>query len=354
MKEVLITTFGILSILAGIGLYTKLKNKQDKNIIKKKVYMDMDGNNDDYVAFLLLLNVPNVDLVGVAITPADCFPDVAKEFVSKIFRKRGLKIPIVVSDVDPVNDFPDDFKQLPLKSNFLPTLLNIEYSDENELKIDAAEHIYSTAKKIYEDSKGKEKLTLLITGPPSTLVKALNNHSDLKDYIDEVFWMGGAIEVGGNVPASPHSEYNAHWDPQSTKNFIESGIPIKIISLDATNSVPVVEVLLSGLAVNSKKYDASNLANELFAIAIFFDENNFDTYYAWDCLASMALVYNDLITFKEAEVDVITEKSEVDNQQGRIILKEGSKHFVNYSLPLDPEALEYFHKAFTKTFKYNL
>ena len=40
MKEVLITTFGILSILAGIGLYTKLKNKQDKNIIKKKFYME--------------------------------------------------------------------------------------------------------------------------------------------------------------------------------------------------------------------------------------------------------------------------------------------------------------------------
>ena len=117
--------------------------------------MDMDGNNDDYVAFLLLLNFPNIDLVGVTITPADCFPDVAKEFVSKILHKRGLKIPIVVSDIDPVNDFPDSFKQLPLKSNFLPTLLNIEYSEENELKTDAAEHIYSTVKKYMKIQKEK-------------------------------------------------------------------------------------------------------------------------------------------------------------------------------------------------------
>ena len=240
-----------------------------------------------------------------------------------------------------------------MKSNFLPTLLNIEYSKDNELSTDAAEHMYSTAKKIYDDSEGKEKLTLLITGPPSTLVKALKAHSDLKNYIEEVFWMGGAIEVSGNDAESLHSEYNAYWDPPSTKAFIESGIPIKIISLDATNSVPIDEYLLSRFAANSKKYDASNLANELFAISFFFDENGLDTYFAWDCLACMALEYDDLITYKESEVDVITTKDEKDNQEGRIILKEGTNHFVNYSQPLNSTALEDFYEAFVDTLKYN-
>ena len=166
---------------------------------------------------------------------------------------------------------------------------------------------------------------------------------------------GGAIEVPGNVAASPHSEYNAYWDPPSTKAFIESGIPIKIASLDGTNSVPVDEELLSGLAANSKKYDAANLANELFAIAFYFDENGgLDTYYAWDCLASMALGKDGIITFKEAEVDVVTTKNTNNNQQGRIMLKPGSGHFVNYTQPLNASALEKFYETFTNTFKYNL
>ena len=131
MKGVLTGTFFVLSIIAGITLYTNLKKNQDKNIQKKKVYMDMDGNNDDFVAFLLLLGFPNVELVGLTITPADCFPDPAKEFVSKILYKRGLKVPIVVSDVKPINDFPEEFKQNAVKSNYLPTLLNIEYSKDN-------------------------------------------------------------------------------------------------------------------------------------------------------------------------------------------------------------------------------
>ena len=160
----------------------------------------MDGNNDDFVAFLLLLGFQNVELIGLAITPADCFPDPAKEFVSKILYKRGLKVPVVVSDVEPINDFPKEFKQIAIKSNYLPALLNIEYLKDNELSTDAAEHMYSTAKKIFDDSQGKEKLTFLITGPPSTFVKALKAHSDFKNYIEEVVWMGEQSKYLGMFP----------------------------------------------------------------------------------------------------------------------------------------------------------
>ena len=44
----------------------------NKIINKRKIYFDMDGNIDDIVCLLLLLNFPNIDLVGGAITPGDC------------------------------------------------------------------------------------------------------------------------------------------------------------------------------------------------------------------------------------------------------------------------------------------
>lgn len=66
----------------------------------------MDGNCDDMVAFLLLLNFKGIELVGVSIVPADCEVPPAKEFVTKLLTKRGINIPVLASDVTPVNDFP--------------------------------------------------------------------------------------------------------------------------------------------------------------------------------------------------------------------------------------------------------
>ena len=95
----------------------------------------------------------------------------------------------MVSNVEPINDFPQEWKSLKIKTTFLPTLLNIEINKENELDIDGSEHMYLTAKDIYE--KNKEKTIILLTVSPSTLTKALKAHPDMKDYIEEVFWMGG-------------------------------------------------------------------------------------------------------------------------------------------------------------------
>ena len=68
----------------------------------------------------------------------------------------------------------------------------------------------------------------------------------------------------------------------------------------------------------------------------------------------MALGNDGIITFKEAEVDVVTTKNTNDNQQGRIMLKPGSGHFVNYSQPLNAADLDKFYEVFTNTFKYNI
>ena len=350
MKGILIgSTLG--AIIAVSLILASLFNGKDGNIIKKKIYLDCDGNIDDFVAFLLLLNMPNIEIVGISIAPADCEVTPAKEFLSKICYKKGLNIPIVTSDVEPVNDFPDSFKEFTSKATYLPMLLNTEYFAENELSTDASEHMYTTAKKIFEESG--EKLTFLLTGPPSTLYKAMKNHSDMKNYIEVVYWMGGAIDVKGNVGESPYSEYNAYWDPPSTKGFIESGVPIKLISLDSTNSVPLDKDFLSRIAKVSKNYNAANLVVELFAIAYWKKEDGSDSYYAWDCLAAMSLGFDDLIKYKEAEVDVIIEKNENDNQEGRIYKKKGSNNFIQYAQPLDSEALEDFYDTFLDLLKYN-
>ena len=118
MNKVLSGSFALLIVIVTLVFVGYMRNKD--GIKKRKVYYDMDGNCDDFVAFLLLLNLKNVDLVGVAITPADCEVKPAKEFVSKLIYKKGLKAPIVASDAKPVNDFPQEWKSYTLKTTLLP------------------------------------------------------------------------------------------------------------------------------------------------------------------------------------------------------------------------------------------
>ena len=321
---------------------------------KRKIYFDMDGNIDDIVCLLLLLHFPNIELVGVAITPGDCDIPPAMEVVSKILHKRGVKIPIVASNIEGINPFPQSFIDLTVKALVLPTFLNIEYTKENEIPIEASEHMYITAKNIF--LKNKEKISFLITGPPSTLAKAINEHPDIKNYIEEVVWMGGAIDVMGNVPNSPFAEYNAYWDPVSTKKFIESGLNIKIFSLDSTNDVPIDKKFLSRLALISDKYNIANLANELYAISYFIDPTGRDTYYAWDSLATCYVGFNEIVSFREEEVDVIIDKINNINetQEGRIYKKKGTGNFVKIAEKMSPKNIQKFYDFFVESLKYNL
>ena len=101
----------------------------------------MDGNIDDIVCLLLLLFFPNIELVGVTITPGDCDIPPALEVVSKILHKKGIQIPIAASNIKGINPFPQSFRDLTIKALVLPTFLNIEYTHENEVKIEASDHM---------------------------------------------------------------------------------------------------------------------------------------------------------------------------------------------------------------------
>ena len=354
MAKIININFLIVLIFCKCNELKKEIDCLDNEILnKRKIYFDMDGNIDDIVCLLLLLFFQNIELVGVAITPGDCDIPPAMETVSKIIYKKGAKIPIVASNIKGINPFPQSFKDLTIKALVLPTFLNIEYRKDNEINMEASEHMYITSKKLFHENN--EKLSFLVTGPPSTLVKAINDHPDMKNYIEEVIWMGGAIDVMGNVPNSPYSEYNAFWDPPSVKKLFEFEINIKIFSLDSTNYVPIDKKFLSRLAKISDKYNIANLANELYAISYFIDITGKDTYYAWDSLATCYVGLNELISFREEEVDVILDKNNNRNetQEGRIIKKKGSTHFVKIAEKMSPEAIKKFYDFFVESLKYN-
>ena len=86
-------------------------------------------------------------------------------------------------------------------------------------------------KKLISELPEGEKITLICTAPLTNVALLLKVFPEVKEKIQEILLMGGAV-AGGNVTAS--AEFNIYEDPESARIVFRSGIPVVMCGLDAT------------------------------------------------------------------------------------------------------------------------
>ncbi len=150
-------------------------------------------------------------------------------------------------------------------------------------------------------------LTVLITGPVTNLATALTDEPALVEKVAQVVWMGGALNVPGNVRDYEHdgsAEWNAYWDPPSTYNLWQTDVPITLFSLDATNQVQVKREFLHRLA-QQRRYPLSDLVGQCWALTVGTIPADEYTYYMWDTLTTGYLGAPQHITFRDVRSEAI-------------------------------------------------
>lgn len=145
----------------------------------------------------------------------------------------------------------------------------------------------------------------MVTGPLTTVATALNIEAAIASKIEQIVWMGGALEVGGNVEKSyapehdGSAEWNAYWDPIAVERVWQADIPFIMCPLDLTNTVPVTVEFVRQLA-KQRRYPLCDLAGLCYSLAI--PQN----YYFWDVLATAYLARPQLYRTEEREVAIVT------------------------------------------------
>jgi purine nucleosidase len=122
--------------------------------------------------------------------------------------------------------------------------------------------------------------------------------------------MGGAVDVPGNVAGSPGfdsdniaAEWNVYVDPAALATVIAAGAPVRLISLDGTNQVPVRPEFASRVIA------ARGASAALDVVAELFDKNDYMTigdYSLWDALAAIFAAGHEPGTFTDARIEVDT------------------------------------------------
>lgn len=80
-------------------------------------------------------------------------------------------------------------------------------------------------------------ITIIAYGPLTNVAAALKREPRLAKAVKQIVLMGGSIFEGYQTGSQPEPEYNIAGDPEAARAVLESGAPILMVPLDATNSL---------------------------------------------------------------------------------------------------------------------
>lgn len=282
---------------------------------KQLVLMDHDGGVDDYLATALLITMEHVQPLGIVVTPADCYIQPAVSATRKILDLMGCShVPIAESSVRGINPFPHLYR----RDSFIVDHFPILNQDETIRTTLVSETGQDFMVRVLREAT--DPVTLMVTGPLTTVATALDAAPEIESKIKEIIWMGGALNVPGNVEKSIEAghdgsaEWNAYWDPVSAQRVWQTQIPIVMCPLDITNNVPVTSEFVRQLA-KQRLYPLSDLAGQCYALVIPQD------YYFWDLLATAYLAHPEFYSLREWETTIIT----TGRSQGRTKVESGGR-----------------------------
>jgi inosine-uridine nucleoside N-ribohydrolase len=288
--------------------------------------VDTDLAGDDIVALAYLASNPRVDLLAVSVSgTGEVTCPRGAEIATALLAELGRRdVPVACGVSEPLSGnrrFPSAWREAADNAWELE-LREVAVPD------DAPNAVALLTERI---SSAARPVTVLTLGPLTNVAQLLTEHPDLIAAIARVVVMGGAVDVPGNVQldgaVTPlEVEWNFYVDPRAADVVVASSAPVTLVTLDATNSVPVTDTSLELLTANDVT-SATAVARHVF--------ERYPPPYLWDPLAAIAVSDPDLMPVRNVTIDVVTEGAE----SGRTIEQVGQAEVEMLVAPDDPAAI---------------
>ena len=270
------------------------------------VVLDYSPTHSDIGALLYLASHPDVDLLAVTLPgtgEADCVPGTRN--TRQLLALADLPdVPVGCGRDEPLKghrDWPDEWRK---EANKLPRVLVKPVARRPVLD---AEALLADVLEAADD-----KVTIVAVGPLTNLAVTLTEHPELVSRIERVVIMGGAVDVEGNVPDTPSAEWNLYVDPEAARIVVESGVPILLVPLDATNDVPFgrdVVLRLGLLETPTGRAEYQRLSAQTW----------FDGAFMWDELTAVAAMRPDTVTIEQRRLAVDADGATVARDDGSVV-----------------------------------
>jgi len=308
---------------------------------QRPLVYDHDGALDDYHALVVASQLPHYALraatvvCGESILSKNGIDDASRATWQILSLLGQADVPVGANTVCGRNHFPEAFRAVIEPVVNLPIFREVTTTPP-KLR-DAGELLAETIR------ASSVPVTILAAGPLTTIRDILRDEPSLRGNIAEIVIMGGALRVDGNTimqkpqVADMSAEFNFFIDPPATKAILESGLPIRIMPLDATNHVIITEDVIDNIGSGVGK--PTQIIKQILEI-----ERTIIRKYIglslWDVLAAMSLERPDLFTWERVGIRI-----ETDNPKGGQIVEDPrSPHHVLIATAAKRAALIAFEK----------
>ena len=264
-----------------------------------RIIIDTDPGTDDAIALIAALNSPELDVLALTtVTGNASLEDATRNALGLLACLSRPDIPVYVGADTPLVGkfvFAENYHGPGGMTTPLPEPESVPSP------VPAERYMRDAAR----DSDGD--LTIVALGPLTNVALAIQNEPDIMNRVKEIFVMGGAVEVGGNV--TPYAEFNIYDDPRAANVVFDSGIPITLVGLDVCERV--------AFGLSNSDWRAGTSTGERLAARImegwFEIHPEYDRYVLCDPLTIAAAIAPDLLTYRRAKVTV----GESGEQKGR-------------------------------------
>lgn len=237
------------------------------------VLFNHDAAIDEFMAAVLLTTMPDTKYLGSVIMNADCIDSYAMQTQSKIQQFIGQPHhPITLSRARQWNPFPWQYRGDCIHEGEIDVLKTI--ADNPCWPPFPDGDAFMTTQLAGAIARG-EQLTMLVNCPLTTLRNVLEPNPELEAAIGRLIWMGGAINVPGNLDpatippqvANKTAEWNAFCDPFAVDwIFRNTRFPIYLFPLDVTNQATIRKDFMERLDEQARRYRYSLLAYQSYSL----------------------------------------------------------------------------------------
>ena len=154
-------------------------------------------------------------------------------------------------------------------------------------------------KKLISELPEGEKITLICTAPLTNVALLLKVFPEVKEKIQEILLMGGAV-AGGNVTAS--AEFNIYTDPEAAKIVFGSGVPLVMCGLDVTEKCVLTASQIAKLAQSGNKI--AHFCGEMGAYSLDHGNKYKRVVSIHDAVPFMYLTHPEIFEAEKAVLDV--------------------------------------------------
>ena len=283
----------VATVLAGAAITADARSSP---AAKDPVIFIGGGTIDDDAAAVLLFTMEGIDYRGIITTDSDSIYNYAMQAQWRLQSYLGkASLPITMSRARGWNAFPWSYRSDSIKVYDSAVL--------SGLSDNAAWPPYPSGAALLEHQLSRaaqthKPITLLITDPLTTLSDLLKHNRRLAKGIKRVIWMGGAIDVPGNLDpttippqiANPKAEWNAFWDPYAVSwIFKNTSFPIVLFPLDVTDQAKLTPEFMASLDAQGPQYRYSRLVGGLYGLV-----EGQPYFEMWNSLTSVYLARPDI------------------------------------------------------------